>query len=296
MKHVTVLQTEAIDALNISHDSVVVDATLGAGGHAQKILSILDSDGTYVGIDADQSALDAFKGQTLESAAGIHLICDNFRNVRHILEALQIQEVDAILADLGWRSEQFVEGKKGFSFTDDSPLLMTYGAPDDYVFTAHDIVNTWDEVHIADVIFGYGEDRQSRRIAKAIVSAREKDEIATAKELADIVAGAIPKRFHPKRIHPATRTFQALRIAVNDELGALGALITEGFSKLRSGGRMSIITFHSIEDRLVKQLFQEKIRDQVAEKVTKKPIVPTREEIHDNPRARSAKLRTITKL
>lgn len=296
MKHVTVLQTEAVDALNISHDSVVVDATLGAGGHAETILSILDSDGTYVGIDADQSALDAFKVQTRECTADIHLICDNFRNVTSILETLQIQEVDAILADLGWRSEQFVEGNKGFSFTDDSPLLMTYGDPDDYVFTAHDIVNTWDEVHIADVIFGYGEERQSRRIAKAIVTARAEGEIKTARQLADIVAGAVPKRFHPKRIHPATRTFQALRIAVNDELGALGALITEGFTKLRTGGRMSIITFHSIEDRLVKQLFQEKIRDQVAEKVTKKPIVPTREEIHDNPRARSAKLRTIRKL
>lgn len=296
MKHVTVLETAAIDALNISHDSVVVDVTLGAGGHARHILKILDATGTYIGIDADKTALDAVDEEFRAEEATVRLIEDNFRNIGVILDRLSLREVDVILADLGWRSEQFTEGNKGFSFNDDSPLLMTYGKPEDYTFTAGDIVNEWDEEHIADVIFGYGEERQSRRIAHAIVTARADGPIRTARELASIIEGAIPKRFQSKRIHPATKTFQALRIAVNDELGAIGKLIADGIPRLRTGGRMAIITFHSIEDRLVKQLFKDKIRDQVALAVTKKPITPDRTEIEHNPRARSAKLRIIEKL
>lgn len=307
MKHVTVLKTEAVDALNISTDSVVVDATFGGGGHGEKILSILGKKGTYIGIDADKNAFQK-KPDVFESAdATVHLVTDNFRNIGDILDRLKIMQVDAVLADLGWRTEQLTEGTKGLSFDDAKSLSMTYGDPEDYTFTAYDIVNEWDEEHIADVIFGYGEERQSRRIARAIIRAREEGEIKSAAQLASSVADAIPKRFHPRRIHPATRTFQALRIAVNDELGSLGALIEKGFSRLRTGlpaapgrpaqagGRMAVITFHSIEDRLVKRLFANYARDQKAIMVTKKPVTATKEELSANPRARSAKLRVIEK-
>lgn len=296
MKHITVLQTEAVDALDLTTDSVVVDATLGSGGHAKAILERLGADGTYIGIDADQTAIDAFSAQSIASDASMHLVCDNFRNIAHILATHNIAKVDAVLADLGWRTEQFVEGTKGFSFNDPSPLCMTYGDPADYAFTADDIVNEWEEEHIADVIFGYGEERQSRRIAKAIVAARQVERISSAQQLGAIVADAIPARFHPKRIHPATRTFQALRIAVNDELGAVGALIEDGFAALAPKGRMAIITFHSIEDRLVKRLFLEKKRDHAATVITKKPIIASTDEQTTNQRARSAKLRILEKL
>lgn len=296
MKHITVLQTEAVEALGLKKDSVVVDATHGSGGHTGEILSKLGSAGTYIGIDADASAFSHIKQGKKGKAPHTHFIVNNFRNIDSILHELHIGAVDAILADLGWRTEQFTEGKKGFSFHDTSRLSMTYGDPADYPFTAHDIVNDWDEEHIADVIFGYGEERAGRRIAKAIVDARNETPIETAKELADVVANAIPTKFHSKRLHPATKTFQALRIAVNDERGALEDLVRKGIPLLKTRGRMAIITFHSIEDRLVKQLFNAYAHDQIITKVTKKPITPTREEVTHNPRARSAKLRIVEKL
>ncbi|MFT5037145.1 MAG: 16S rRNA (cytosine1402-N4)-methyltransferase [Candidatus Azotimanducaceae bacterium] len=296
MKHVTVLLESAVDALNLSEDSVVVDCTFGSGGHAQEILKRLGKKGTYIGIDADETAFDALRGEIESHAAATHLVVDNFRHVHEILDRLNIDSVDAVLADLGWRTEQFEDGKKGFSFSDDSPLLMTYGNPKDYTFTAHDIVNDWEEENIADIIYGYGEERGSRRIAKAIVEARETNVIKTAAELAEIVKGALPSGFRNQRINPATKTFQALRIAVNDELGAIDSLISNGFTKLEHGGRMAIISFHSIEDRIVKQLFKGYTGENLAVKITKKPITPEREEVLRNPRSRSAKLRIIEKI
>lgn len=297
MKHVTVLKTEAVDALNLKSDSVVVDCTFGAGGHAREILEHLGKDGTYVGIDADSSAFTEEVLAELEQyPATVHPVVDNFRNIGDVLQSLGIEEVDAILADFGWRTDQFMAGNKGFSFTDESLPLMTYGDPSQYTFTAHEIINEWDEENIADIIYGYGEERGSRRIAKAIVEAREHAEITTSAELAQIVTDALPAFLQKKRIHPATKTFQALRIAVNDELKAIEALILNGFDHLKVGGRMSLITFHSLEDRLVKQQFASYVRDQHGELVFKKPLQPTPEEINHNPRARSAKLRAIEKV
>jgi 16S rRNA (cytosine1402-N4)-methyltransferase len=296
MKHVTVLLESAVDALNLSEDSVVVDCTFGSGGHATEILKRLEKGGTYIGIDADHTAFDDNRDEIESYSAATHLVVDNFRHIHDALDRLKIDSVDAILADLGWRTEQFTDGKKGFSFTDDSALLMTYGNPKEYTFTAHDIVNTWDEENIADIIYGYGEERGSRRIAKAIVEARETQTIDTAVQLAEIVKGALPSGFRNQRINPATKTFQALRIAVNDELGAVESLILNGFTKLAPGGRMAVISFHSIEDRIVKRLFKSLVDDKTALRVTKKPIVPEREEVVQNPRSRSAKLRVIEKI
>lgn len=295
MKHITVLTKEAVDALELTESSIVVDATFGSGGHAGEILSRLGSDGTYVGIDADPLAFDG-KREWIEShEATTYTVVDNFRSIDSILDSLKIDSVDAILADLGWRTEQFTEGDRGFSFHDESPLLMTYGDPAIYMFTAYDIVNFWDENNIADIIYGYGEERGSRRIAAAIVKARSDAPIETAVALAEIVSDALPRRLRNPRIHPATKTFQALRIAVNDELGALESLLQNGFSRLKDGGRMAIITFHSIEDRMVKRVFRTYYDEGVAIRITKKPITATDEEVTDNPRARSAKLRVIEK-
>jgi 16S rRNA (cytosine1402-N4)-methyltransferase len=277
----------------LKSDSTVVDATFGSGGHAREILHSLGKAGTYIGIDADATA---FQKQTLESfEATIHLVNDNFKNISHILSSLHITDVDAILADLGWRMEQFSEGNRGFSFMHDEPLLMTYGDPATYLFTARDLVNEWEESSIADVIFGYGEERYARRIAKAIVEARKEATIETTFQLSAIINKAMPKSLGYKSINPATKTFQAIRIAVNDELGTLAQFLKDGFLALKPGGVMAIITFHSLEDRVVKQYFRELEDSELATRTTKKPIVPSVEETRTNPRARSAKLRIITK-
>lgn len=268
------------------------DCTLGGGGHAAAILEHLGAKGVYVGIDADPVALEKVE---LKGKAKIHLVNDNFANLKKIAADLNLTPT-AILADLGWRSDQFEGGGRGFSFSADEPLLMTFGDPSKQVFTAHDVVNSWQEESIADIIYGYGEERLSRRIARAIVEAREKGEIKTAKDLADIVSMSYPAKLRHGRLNPATKTFQAIRIAVNDELGVLKTLLQDGFEILAPGGRFAIISFHSLEDRIVKQFFNLKIKADEAEKLLKKPIVASDEEREMNPRSRSAKLRVVEKL
>lgn len=299
MQHVTVLKLEAIDALNLSEGSVVVDCTLGSGGHARAILARLSASGTYVGIDADPTATAALLDEVRSYEATVHLVTDNFKNIKTIVNDLSLPSVDAIIADLGWRMEQFsgaTDLARGFSFNQDEPLAMTFGDPAQYPFTAADIVNDWAEEDIANVIYAYGQDRYARRIAQAIVAARQDAPIATAKELGAVIYQAVPKMARYRKTHPATKTFQALRVAVNDELDTLRTLLLDGFAVLSPGGRMSIISFHSLEDRVVKETFKSFVHDQRAVLANKKPLVPTRTEITENPRARSAKLRTIEKL
>ncbi len=296
MKHITVLQNEAIAALSLRPDSIVVDATFGGGGHAKLICEQLDSKGIYIGIDADKTAFEGNNLKDLKNRPTVHLIHDNFANLTDILSSLDIKKVDAILADLGWRTDQFTDGGKGFSFSADEPLLMTYGDSEKYPFTAYDIVNSWDEENIADVLYGYAEERYSRRIARAIVSVREISEIKTASQLASIIEAAVPVFYRKGRIHAATKTFQALRIAVNDELGKLEQFITVALDSLRPNGVLAIISFHSLEDRVIKLRFRESAKSDDFELLTKKPIAATREELLINPRARSAKLRVIKRI
>lgn len=290
-KHETVLLYEAVEALAIEPTDTIVDATFGSGGHARAILDQLSEQGHYIGIDVDETALrhpvNELKNATL--ARG------NFRELLELLGSLHTNNVDGILADLGWRMEQFSGNGKGFSFRVDEPLLMTLGEPDDYAFTAKDIVNEWDEAVLADIIFGYGEDRFARRIAKRIVEARAETPIETSMQLANIVFAAAPAAVRRGRIHPATKTFQALRIAVNDELGALEAFIGQSLTALGSGGRLAIITFHSLEDRVVKHAFRDAMKEEQGTVITKKPITSSSEELTENPRARSAKLRIFEK-
>ncbi len=293
--HKTVLTDEAIDAIAINDSSVVVDATLGSSGHAKRIIETLGSRGVFVGIDADVTAVTNGTEVLTGSACTLHLCNGNFRTIDSILEQLHIEHADAILADLGWRMEQFSGNGRGFSFQVDEPLLMTFGDPKDYVFTARDIVNEWDEENIINILRGYGEERFAGRIARHIVEARAEKPIDTTFALVAIIEAAVPAFYKRARIHCATRTFQALRITVNDEFAALEDFIKKSVALLAPHGRLAIITFHSIEDRIVKHLFKNLAHDHIGIVHTKKPIVATPEELQANPRARSAKLRIFEK-
>lgn len=293
-KHTTVLLTEAVDALAITEDSIVVDATVGACGHAMRIIDALGPEGVYLGIDADTEAI-ASAEKYLSGESKIILRQGNFKDIDSILNENHIGTVDAVLADLGWRMEQFSGNGKGFSFRVDEPLYMTYGTPDQYPFTAYDVVNEWEEASIINILEGYGEERYARRIAHAIVAARSGGEIRTSVALATIIERAVPQHYRHGKIHPATRTFQAIRIAVNDELGVLQTFMHTALNRLSEGGRLAIITFHSLEDRVVKHTMRAYVQENRGMLVTKKPILPTREEIIHNPRARSAKLRVFIK-
>lgn len=289
--HISVLQKEAVEALAIRDISVVVDATLGASGHAQEIVARLGTKGVFVGIDADSDAIQKGREILKRASCTVHLSNQNFKNIDSVLDLLHITTVDSILADLGWRMEQFSGNGKGFSFLIDEPLIMTYGDPKDYPFVARDILNDWEEADIKNVLKGYGEERFSGRIARHIVEARKKSSIETTFELVSIIEGAVPAFYKRGRINAATRTFQALRIAVNDEFEALEHFIKASILRLAPHGRLAIITFHSTEDRIVKHLFKSLAHDQCGTVITKKPIAASREEVVRNPRARSAKLR-----
>lgn len=296
MQHITVLKTEAVTGLNLNQASVVVDATLGGAGHAEAILSQIGPSGRFVGLDADPKAISLADNLAKSSGAKVELVNANFKDLDSVLDSLGIDKVDAVLADLGWRTDQFLELGRGFSFNDDTALTMTYGHPDTYVFTASDIVNDWEEESISDILYGYGEERQSRRIAKAIVEARKKAPITNAKQLANIIEACLnPRDYKHHKIHPATKSFQAIRIAVNDEFSVLEKFIAGAWTRLRPNGRLAIITFHSLEDRIVKHTFRSLTHDQQGVLVTKKPITPSLEECKFNSRARSAKLRIISK-
>lgn len=313
-EHRSVLLHEALELLAIGANDTVVDATLGGAGHAQAIAQKLGKGGTLIGIDADHDAI--LRGRELLAGAKptVHLVEANFRDLSAQLGKLGlprrgkagIAQVDKILFDLGWSSFQLDAGR-GFSLKADEPLLMTY-SKEPGALTAQKIVNEWSEESIADVIFGWGEERYSRRIAKSIVERRQTKPFTTARELAEAIYAAVPPRYRFGRIHPATRTFQALRIAVNDELGALSQGLRDGWRGLSKGGRIAVISFHSIEDRIVKQTFKQWEEEGEGKRITPKDsklptgqarkafVIPSAEEIAANPRARSAKLRVIEKI
>lgn len=303
--HRPVLLHETLEALDIQPTNTVVDATLGGAGHAREIVRLLGHGGLFIGFDLDSDALGKAQGtleatplgsQGVASGPMIHLINANFRDLKKELEKRQISHIDKALFDLGWCSDQ-LEAGRGFSFLKDEPLLMTYGSKlGENALTAATIVNEWSESSLADIIYGWGEERYARRIARAIVEARVHATFTSSLKLAEVITSAVPNKYAHGRIHPATRTFQALRIAVNDELGALDKGLRAAWRMLAPNGRLAVISFHSIEDRAVKRLFLEFASSGEGEKVTKKPIIPTDGEIKENPRARSAKLRVIRKL
>jgi len=257
------------------------------------LLAALGEGGVIVGIDADPAAVErgreAYALDRRPERPVAHLVNDNFRNFSRILERLGIAPVNEILFDLGWSGYQLAE-PCGFSFQSEEPLLMNYG---DGGATAADIVNSSSEKELADIIFAYGEERFARGIAKAIVEARSRERILTTGALVSAILAGTPEWYHRRKIHPATKTFQAFRIAVNDELNALREGLAAAFGALARNGRLAVISFHSIEDRIVKNAFRDAAQSGLGSLSPKKPIVPLRSEIIKNRRARSAKLRVF---
>ena len=293
--HQSVLLHEAIEELVIQTTDTVVDATLGGAGHARAIAELLGSDGTFVGFDLDADAIERAKTSLKDAKPRTFCIEANFRHLEKELGARGITHIDKALFDLGWSAYQLDAGR-GFSFLRDEPLLMTYGKADGKsILTAATIVNEWEENSIADIIFGWGDERYSRRIAKAIVERRNERPFTLATELAETIKSAVPGAYRHGRLHPATRSFQALRIATNDELGALKEGLESSWKLLNPGGRIAVITFHSIEDRIVKEMFLEFERSGQGTRITRSPKKPSRDEMLANPRSRSAKLRVIEK-
>ncbi len=296
--HQSVLLQETIDGLDLKPGDVVVDGTLGRAGHAIEAFR-REKNIFLVGIDRDEDALSESK-KKLEQAGvkstDFKLFYGNFRDIDKFLKQAGKGHADKIVLDLGLSSPHLDSSLRGFSFKNSEPLLMTMEknvALDS--FTARDIVNTWAEEDIANVLYAYGDERYSRRIARAIVATRRLKPIYTTDQLVDIISGSVPALYKRGKIHPATRTFQALRIAVNDELGSLKAGLEIGLKSLKTGGRMAIISFHSLEDRIVKNFMKEAQKKGQGLPITKKPIVPSDGEISQNPRSRSAKLRIFLK-
>lgn len=308
-EHISVLLNECIHGLNIKEDGIYVDGTLGGAGHASVVCSYLTKAGHFIGIDQDNNALAVSKERLKDVEPKVTLVKSNFVSVASVLESLDIEKVDGMLIDLGVSSHQLDEAERGFSYMQDAPLDMRMNQ--DASYTAHELVNEMSEEDLYHVIKDYGEERWAKRIAKFIVDERQKKTIDTTYELVDIIKKAIPQGARKDGPHPAKRTFQAIRIAVNRELEIIEPTINDIVAKLNSGGRLCIITFHSLEDRIVKHAFK-KLEDPctcskdlpicvcgkkpLVKVITRKPILPSEEEIERNPRSRSAKLRIVEKI
>ena len=304
MSHVPVLYKEIIHALQPKRGGRYVDCTLGAGGHARGILEACAPDGLLLGFDVDPQALALARETLAPHEQRIHLAQASYTTLTSQLSSLGWDSVDGIILDLGASSMQFDTPARGFSFMQDGPLDMRFGI--NATQSAADVVNTFDERELSDLIFRYGEDRDARRIARAIVSARP---IHSTGELVRVIEKASPRR--GDRVHPATQTFQALRIFVNGELEAVESVLPRSVNALSAGGRLAVISFHSLEDRIVKDFFRDQSKDMfnppyeriyeverkaVVRLINKKPVIASEEEIRNNPRARSAKLRIVEKI
>jgi 16S rRNA (cytosine1402-N4)-methyltransferase len=295
IKHIPVLAETLVEQINLPTDAVMVDATIGHGGHSFLFGKKLSKRGTIVGFDLDTNALQKAGTRLEELSCGKILVHSNFSYISECLGGNGIEKVDFILADLGLCSAQVADEKFGLSFNTNMPLDMRIDKR--LKSTAADIVNRENEKDLADLIFEFGQDRASRRIARFIVHERRKERIATTGQLAEIVCRALGKtgRNRKSRIHPATRTFQALRIAVNNELDNLQKLLNSAPALLKKHGKIAVISYHSLEDRLVKNNFKLNAKAGFYRIITKKPISPSRGEIAENRRARSAKLRIAEK-
>jgi len=291
--HQPVLTEEAIFYLNCEPGKVYVDGTIGGGGHASAILERTAPNGFLLGIDWDMEAIKQSERKLRSYQGRYRLLHENFAHLTHVLEASPWKKVDGILLDLGISFHHLNEPQRGFSFLKEGPLDMRMNRQSR--LTAGEIVNRFLQRELTEIIHEYGEERWAARIAKHIVKARKKMFIETTLQLSKIVAEAIPKRYWPRRIHPATRTFQALRIAVNREIENLENFLKHAIDLLKPKGRLVIISFHSLEDRLVKRYFRNWAKERLIKLLTKRPIVPTVQEIKKNPHARSAKLRAVEK-
>ena len=306
-KHVSVLLEESIESLDIKEDGIYVDCTLGGAGHSYEICKRLSNKGRLIGIDQDTTALKA-AAERLKEFENVTYVHDNFYNIAEVLDNLGIEKVDGILMDLGVSSYQLDEPKRGFSYMHDAPLDMRMDTESD--FSAYNVINEYSEAALRQIMWDYGEEKFARKIATIIVERRQIKPVETTMELVDIIKAAIPARFR-RDGHPAKRTFQAVRIEVNKELKVIDKTIEDGVNRLNTGGRIAIITFHSLEDRIVKNNFRDLQnpckcpkefpicvcgKTPIAKVVNKKPIEASAEELEVNPRSRSAKLRVTQKI
>ena len=307
-KHVSVLLNECLEGLNIKEDGIYVDCTLGGAGHSSEILKRLSPKGILIGIDQDEDALNAAKDR-LKDYDNVIYVHNNFHNIDSILNELEIPKVDGILMDLGVSSYQLDTGDRGFSYMKDAALDMRMDRRRD--LSAHYVVNNYSEKDLERIIRDYGEENFAKRIAKFIVERRETEEIKTTGELSEVIKNAIPAKFRREGPHPAKRTFQAIRIEVNGELEILNKAVEDGVSHLNKDGRIAIITFHSLEDRIIKNKFRDLEnpcscpsdfpicvcgKKSQLKVISRKPIEPSKEEVEVNPRSRSAKLRVGEKV
>ena len=306
--HVSVLLEESVAALVTDPGGIYVDCTLGGSGHAAQVVSQLNSSGRFIGIDQDPAAIKTGKERLANAKCQVDIVQDNFENIAHVLESLHIEKVNGVLFDLGVSSHQLDIADRGFSYMQDAPLDMRMNP--NATFSAYDVVNDYSEEELARIIIEYGEDRWAKRIAKFIVEGRTSAPIKTTGELVTIIKKAIPAAARKDGPHPAKRTFQAIRIEVNNELGILKEAFITSIERLAVGGRLCIITFHSLEDRIAKQTMQYMAKGCICPitlpicmctnkpqvKVLGKPRLPSAAELEENPRARSAKLRIAEKL
>ncbi len=306
--HISVLLDECIEGLDIKSDGIYVDGTLGGAGHSSEIVKRLTT-GRHIGIDRDPIALKAAGERLAPYQDRVTLVHSNFCEIEAVLNDLNIEGVDGILLDLGVSSPQLDDGGRGFSYMVDAPLDMRMNNED--TLSADTVVNTWSQEELKRILFDYGEERYAPRIAAAICRRREEAPIRTTLELVDVIRSAMPAAALREKQHPAKRSFQAIRIAVNDELGSVEKVMRDAIPKLNKGGRLAVITFHSLEDRIVKNAMVEASKGCTCppnfpvcvcgkkpqvKLITRKPIVSTEEELERNPRARSAKLRICEKL
>lgn len=307
--HYSVLLNESIDGLNIKPDGIYVDCTLGGGGHSEAIASKLTGGGRLIAIDQDSAAINASKKRLAPYTDRIEFVRNNFSNVGEVLSGLGIEKIDGAVIDLGVSSYQLDTPERGFSYMHDAPLDMRMDP--DGELSAYEVVNTYSEDRLKKIIFEYSEERFAPRIAARICAAREAKPIETTYELVDIIKSAIPAKAREDGPHPAKRTFQAIRIEVNSELSIIEPTLNSLIYALGEGGRLSVITFHSLEDRIVKQSFKEASKGCTCPSnfpvcvcgnkpklkvITGKPILPSEKELDENPRSRSAKLRIAEKL
>ena len=308
-QHKSVLLQECIDALNIRPDGIYLDGTLGGAGHSSQIARRLTEGGRLIGVDRDRTALAAAKERLAPYADRVTLVHSNFAEIDAILDSLGIPAVDGMLFDLGVSSPQLDDASRGFSYMADAPLDMRMDRQQK--LTAYDVVNGWSREEIRRILFEYGEERYAPLIAAAIERERADKPIETTLELVCVIKGAMPAKALREKQHPAKRSFQAIRIAVNDELGAVREAMEKAIDCLNPGGRLAVITFHSLEDRIVKAAFQQAAQGCTCPKdfpvcicgkkpkvrlTPRKPILPDEREIEENPRARSAKLRVCEKI
>lgn len=299
--HKSVLLNEAIGSLNLKSGDIFFDGTLGGGGHSQKVCELFGKSVKIISVDRDSEAVRISTDKFRDLNCDFNFQNASFRNIDKILDDLNMKSVNAILLDLGLSSDQIEGSSRGFTFKKDEPLIMTFsaelrrGESGDEITTAQTILNEWSEETLADILFGYADERYARRIAKKIIERREVKPIEKTFDLVEIVKSAVPTGYQKGRIHFATKTFQAIRMAVNDEIEALKDGLAKGYERLADKGRMAVISFHSGEDRIVKNFFKEKKALGEGSVITKKPITASEDELAENPRARSAKLRVFEK-